>query len=121
MLFVEEFMVSSENLEKMLDYIHEALEVINDLVAPYLKSVKVYQSPDDPITFQVHYDIEKRKDIEALKKEFRKHSIGNTLPSRFYSLIMENRYHEKYYEQVGSIGRYRFSTTPHNNKKYKIN
>ena len=114
-------MVTSENLEKMFDYIKESLQVLDDLVAPYLKSVKVYHSPDDPRLFQVQYDIEKRKDIESLKKEFRTHSIGKTMPSRFYSLIMENSYQEKYYEQKGSIGRYRFSTTPANNKKHQIN
>jgi hypothetical protein len=121
MLYVEEFKVASENLDKMMSYIKDALAVIDDLVAPYLKSVKVFQSTDDPDIFRVYYDIERRKDIESLGKEFNEHPIGKGLPARFYSLIEENSRRESYFEQVGSIGRYRFSSLPPNNKKYQVN
>jgi len=75
MLFVEEFVMDLDNLDKMMSYIKDALGVLDDLEAPYLKSIKVYHSPDDPRVFRVYYDIERRMDIEALIKEFNEHSI----------------------------------------------
>lgn len=70
MLFVEEFTVDLDYLDNMMSYIKEALGVIDDLEAPYLKSLKVYYSTDDSREFRVYYGIDRRKDIESLIKEF---------------------------------------------------
>jgi hypothetical protein len=122
MLFVEEFTVDTANLGKMMDYIEEALKVIKDLEAPYLKSVKVYHSNEAPELFHVCYDIEKRENVAAMSKEFKNHPVGMTLLPRFYSLIVENSHHERYFDLVNSIGRHRFSSLPSKNIPiYQIN
>ena len=121
MLFVEEFKVDSANLDDMEQLIKEALKVIKDMQTPYLKSVKVYHSNDNPAVFRVHYDIERRIDIQSMRSELNKQPQSESLVSIFYSLIVKDSYNKGYYDLVNSIGKHRFSSLPSNNKKPHIN
>ena len=80
MLFVEEFLVDLENLDRMMSCIKDSLGILYDLEAMNLKSLKVYHSANDPSAFRVYYDVERRKDIEALINEFNEHPLEITFP-----------------------------------------
>lgn len=80
MLFVEEFMVDLDNLDKRMRCIKDSLGILDDLEALNLKSVKVYHSTDDPRAFRVYYDVERRKDIEALINELNEHPLERLYP-----------------------------------------
>ena len=57
MLFVEEFKVKPDKLGEVEKFIETALKAVNELTAPYLKSVKIYNSIDDFVYYIVQTDI----------------------------------------------------------------